>query len=154
MDKLIVWMERAGGFFLFVIMALIAVSSTTRYLFNWPLPDADSLGRLLLGTVVFWGLAGACRHGEHIRVDLLWERLRPRARAWVDGFATLFTLAAIAMLTGAAWFKVVEYMGNHEATYDLRLPVWPFYGLAWLGLLATVAVLIWLVLPWRRAAAR
>lgn len=152
MDKLIVWMERIGGFFLFVITVLIAVSSTTRYLFSWPLPDADSLGRLLLGTVVFWGLAGACRHGEHIRVDLLWERLRASGRARVDRFATLFTLVAIATLAGAAWFKVREYVGNHEATYDLRLPVWPFYGLAWLGLLATVAVLVWLMLPKGRGA--
>lgn len=143
MDKLIVWMERAGGFFLFVITGLIAVSSSTRYLFNWPLPDADSLGRLLLGTVVFWGLAGACRHHEHIRVDLLWERLGPRGRRWLDALATLVTLAAVIALTAAAWTKVVEYFGNHEVTYDLHLPVWPFYALAWLGLLATVAVLVW-----------
>lgn len=152
MDKLIVWMERAGGLFLFLIMSLVAVSAFTRYLFNWPLPDADSVGRLLLGTVVFWGLAGACRHGEHIRVDLLWERLGPVARAAVDRFALLFTLASVATLTGVAFFKVREYLHSHEATYDLRLPVWPFYGLAWLGLLATVAVLVWLLVRERGSA--
>ena len=154
MDKLIVWMERAGGLFLFVITVLIAVSSTTRYLFNWPLPDADSLGRLLLGTVVFWGLAGACRHQEHIRVDLLWEQLGPRGRALLDAVATLLTLAGIGLLAVAAWTKVVEYAGNHEVTYDLRLAVWPFYGLAWIGLLATVAVLVWGLLRRSHDAAR
>lgn len=150
MDKLIVWMERAGGFSLFVIMLLIAASAATRYLFNWPLPDSDGLGRLLLGVVVFWGLAGACKYDEHIRIDLVWERMSARARVWTNRFAMVFTLAAIGTLTGTAFVKVVEIMRSNETTYDLRLPVWPFYGLAWLGLVATVAVLLWLLTRERR----
>ena len=141
MKRLIDWMETAGAASLLVITAVIAVSVTTRYVFNWPLPDGDALGRLLLGIVVFWGLAGACHYDEHIRVDLIWERMPPKWRRAVDLFALAFTLAALALLAWGAGDKILSTFRSNEHTYDLRIPLWPFHALAWIGILAAVTVL-------------
>ena len=142
MEKLIQWMERVGAFFLFVIAITITISVALRYWFNWPLPDGDAVSRLLLSIVVFWGLAGACHHDDHIRVDLLWERLPKRARAWVGLFAQLFTLAAMVVLAWAAFDRIGAQHRSGETTYDLALPLWPFYAVAWLGMIATIVAIM------------
>ena len=141
MDKLIKWMERVGALFLFIIAMMITISVTLRYIFNWPLPDSDAISRLLLAVVVFWGLAGACYHDEHIRVDLLWERLPARGQRLIDLFAMGFMLVAIGALAWASFGRVLDQRGTGEITYDLGVPLWPFYAMAWLGIVATLVTL-------------
>lgn len=141
MTKLIKWMERIGAFFLFMISLLITVSVTLRYLFNAPLPDSDAISRLLLSIIVFWGLAGACYHDEQIRVDLLWERLSPRGRTLLTVFSSVFTLGCLCVLAAAALERVQSQMGTGERTYDIGVPIWPFYAMAWCGILAAIVAL-------------
>lgn len=142
MTRLIKLMERTGALFLFVIATLITVSVTLRYIFNSPLPDSDAISRLLLSTVVFWGLAGACYHDEHIRVDLLWEKLPPTGKRIVSGFSMLFMLVCMLLLAWATFGRVQSQVNAGERTYDLGIPLWPFYALAWLGIAATLFALV------------
>lgn len=142
MKRLILWMERAGALFLFVIMVVIATTTVTRYLFNWPIPDGDSLARMLLAVVVFWGFAAACLHGEHIQLDLFTERLPPRPRALVYRLTAALMFGAVATATWAAWHRIGDLRASGEITYDLGLPLWPFYALAFLGLVAASLVLL------------
>lgn len=48
---------------------------------------------LWLHSLVFLlGAAYALRHGQHVRVDLLYQRFTPRGKAWVDLLGTLVFL--------------------------------------------------------------
>ncbi len=48
-------------------------------------------------------------------------------------------MAAFAwMLAG----KVIDTQRDHVLTYDLRMPVWVFYLVAWLGIALSVPLLI------------
>lgn len=143
MKRLIDLMERAGALFLFAIMTLITVSAITRYLFNWPLPDGDSLGRLFLAVVVFWGFAAACLHDEHIQFDLIVESSPTAVRRALTALALVVTLAAVSVLCWMAATRVLDLSRTGEKTFDLGLPLWPFYAVAWLGLLAAVLALAW-----------
>ena len=143
MKRLIDLMERAGALFLFAIMTLITVSAITRYLINWPLPDGDSLSRLFLAVVVFWGFAAACLHDEHIQFDLIVESSPAGVRRALMALALVVTLGAVSVLCWMAATRVLDLSRTGEKTFDLGLPLWPFYAVAWLGLLAAVLALAW-----------
>lgn len=152
-QRLTRYAELGAGAFLAIIMALTFASVVLRYLFNIAIPDAYDLGRLLLGILIFWGIAVTGFRGEHITVDALWNVLPARGRRRLDLFATLFSLAAMVAFAAAMGRKALDVAHTHEATYDTGTPIWPFYALAWLGTVAAVLLLIVrLVRQWADAA--
>ncbi len=141
MNRMIHWMESAAALFLGAIMLLIAVSSVTRYTLNWPVPDSDTLVRMLLGATITWGLAVACARDEHIRVDLLWERLRAPAQRRLNQLASVVTLLVLALLASASVTRFLDVRRSGETSYDLMFPLWPFYAALALGLIVCCLVL-------------
>ena len=128
--------ETVSGVMLGLMTVLIFLTAMVRYLMPFTLPDGYDISRLLLGISVLWGLAAACCHNEHIKVDIFCSVLSPWARRKVDIFAESLVLCFVVLF---AWklFGTVEktYLSNEE-TFDLGLAIWPAYALAWLGVLA------------------
>ena len=141
-DRIIGAAERIAGAFLAFVVALTFVSVVLRYIFAWSIPDSYDLSRNFLGILIFWGIAVTGFRGGHITVDLVWNALPRRARHWLDLLATVFTLACMAGFAWAMAAKVLDEYASGEQTYDLRLPVWPFFLLAWLGLGGSVVLLL------------
>lgn len=110
-------------------------------LFELTIPDAYDLGALLLGILIFWGLAGAGYRGDHITVDLLWAALPRALNRAMTVVADLVTLVCLAVFTWMMGSKVIGTRLDNVSTFDLRLPVWLFYAVAWLGLTAAVVLL-------------
>lgn len=140
MNRLASYFEKVGALALFLIMVLITLSAITRYVFNWILPDGDSVARYLLGVVTFWGLVSVIRHDEHIRVDLLWEWFKSTRRKYVYFVYTALTAGFVLAMGIMAFFRIQDVYFSLEGTYDLRIPIWPFLTLAWLGMLASILV--------------
>lgn len=141
MKRVVAFLEYVGGGLLFIVMVLITVSAFCRYALNAPLLDSDDLARLLLLPAIFFGLAGACHHGEHIQVDLLWEALGPRGRRLLDRFSLLVMTVCVGAMAYAAVRRVFDIQASRVGTYELRLPLWPFFALASAGLVLSVVVL-------------
>jgi TRAP-type C4-dicarboxylate transport system permease small subunit len=153
-DRFIHAAEQTAGGLLALVTALTFVSVVLRYVFSRSIPDSYDLGRNLLGILIFWGISVASYRGDHITVDLLWGAVPPRARRWMGLFATAFTFAAMAAFCWATALKVIDTRNAGETTYDVNLPIWPFYLLAWIGTLAAVVlVAVRLAREWRSAAA-
>ena len=141
-DRIIGSAERLAGAFLAFVVALTFVSVALRYVFAWSIPDSYDLSRNFLGILIFWGIAVTGFRGDHITVELLWNALPRRGRHALDLLATLFTLFCMAAFAWAMAGKVLDALSSGETTYDLHLPVWPFYALAWLGIGGSVLLLI------------
>lgn len=141
MAKLVAALEGTAGAFLALVTALTFVAVICRYVFNWPIPDSFDLENLSLGIVVFWGIAAAGYRNEHIKMDVLWTMASARWRRVIDLFAHSVTLLALIALAWAGFTKLLQTVRSGEQTFDLRLPLWPFYALAWLGLLTAVFLL-------------
>jgi len=140
-DRLIEAIEWLAAWFLAAVTALTFVSVILRYFFAWAIPDTNDISRLLLAILIFWGMAGAGYRGEHITVDLLWSVLGPRLRRALDVFATSVTLLSMAVFMWMMGVKVVDTRRDHVLTFDINLPVWIWYLVAWLGLVAAVVLL-------------
>lgn len=138
--------EMVAGLLLGAIAVLTFTAVMLRWLFNYGLPDTFDFSRLLLGTAMFWGIAVAGYHNRHIQVDGFWEMAPAWGRRLIDIFATLVTLAFMALFAWMLESKVMSVYASNEQTFDLRLPVWPFHAIAALGIvLATLLLLLRLV---------
>ncbi len=45
---------------------------------NYAIPDSFDIGRMLLGILIFWGIAATSYRGGHITVDLIWANVGPK----------------------------------------------------------------------------
>jgi TRAP-type C4-dicarboxylate transport system permease small subunit len=128
--------EGLAAVFLAIMTALTFVAVILRYVFNYVIPDAFDVARLLLGIGIFWGIAAANYRNEHIGMDLAWSLAGPRGRRRIDIFSSLVTLAAFFVFWWMLTFKVRDTFATGETTFDLHLPLWGFYGVAWVGITA------------------
>src|SRR5579872_527549 len=141
MDAFIDGIELIAAFFVGIVAADIFISVMLRYFFSVQIPDAYDFGRLLLGILIFWGIAATSYRGTHITVDLLYANVGPRLQRGIDVFATLVLLFVVTVHTYSLYDKVWTTRADHVLTFDLRLPVWPFFLVAWIGDVSAVLLI-------------
>jgi len=141
MDRFIDAIEWVAAGFVGLVAADIFISVMLRGLFRTSIPDSYDFGRLLLGILIFWGIAATSYRGTHITVDLVWASVRPRFQRWIDVFATLVLLFVVTVQTYTLFDKVLATYQDHVLTFDLRLPNWPFFALAWIGDVSAVLLI-------------
>jgi TRAP-type C4-dicarboxylate transport system permease small subunit len=133
MDRFIDGIELAAAAFIGIVAIDIFVSVLLRYLFSTSIPDSYDFGRLLLGILIFWGIAATSYRGGHITVDLLWAAAGLRGKRLIDVFATLVLLMVVSVQTAMLFDKVRATRADNVLTFDLHLPTWPFFAVAWAG---------------------
>ncbi len=141
-DRVIDGIELAAACFLAAVTALTFVSVGARYIFSYGILDSYDFSRMLLGILIFWGIAVASYRGDHITVDILWTWGGPRFRRALDVFAALVSLGAMLVFTWMMGVQVLSTRASNVLTFDLRYPVWIFYFLAWIGLACAILLLV------------
>jgi TRAP-type C4-dicarboxylate transport system permease small subunit len=141
MDRFIDTIEWVAAFFVGIVAANIFIAVLLRNLFSMAIPDSYDFGRLLLGILIFWGIAATSYRGGHITVDLVWANVGPRYQRMIDVFATLVLLFVVVVQTYTLFDKVVGTYNDHVLTFDLRLPTWPFFAVAWAGDVSAVLLI-------------
>src|SRR5207253_1932975 len=133
MDRFIDSIELVAAIFVGIVAADIFISVLLRNFFSVQIPDSYDFGRLLLGILIFWGIAATSYRGTHITVDLVYANVGPKLQRFIDVFATLVLLFVVSVQTWTLFDKVVSTRADNVLTFDLRLPTWPFFLVAWLG---------------------
>ncbi len=133
MDRAINTIEWLAAIFVGIVALNIFVAVVLRKFFDTSIPDAYDFGRMLLGILIFWGIAATSYRGGHITVDLVWTAAGPRMKRAIDVFATLVLLFVVAVQTAMLFDKVRGTYVDNVQTYDLNIPTWPFYAVAWAG---------------------
>ena len=141
MDRFIDTIEWVAAFFVGIVAANIFLQVLLRNLFTYSIPDSYDFGRLMLGILIFWGIAATSYRGTHITVDLVWGNVGPRYQRMIDVFATLVLLFVVTVQTYTLFDKVVSTYDANVSTFELRLPQWPFFLVAWLGDAAAVLLI-------------
>jgi TRAP-type C4-dicarboxylate transport system permease small subunit len=141
MDRFIDSIEWIAAIFVGVVAADVFITIFLRYFFSIQIPDSYDFGQLLLGILIFWGIAATSYRGTHITVDLLYANVSPLSKRVMDVFATLVLLFVVSVQTYTLFDKVITTRADNVQTFDLRLPVWPFFALAWIGDVAAVLLI-------------
>ena len=96
---------------LFVLMLLnVFYDVVSRYLFNEVSIGMQELEWHLHATIFLLGVPYALRAGGHVRVDLIYESLSSKNKAWIDLLGTLILLFPFSLLV--VWYG---YDFAHEA---------------------------------------
>ncbi len=146
-DGIIDTIEWIAAIIVGFVAADIFISVALRYFPGWQIPDAYDFGRLSLGILIFWGIAATSYRGTHITVDLLWSVSSPRWQRVIDIFSTLVLLFVVTVQTYTLFDKVAATYRDHVMTYDLQLPTWPFFAVAWIGDVSAVVLIA--IRTWR-----
>ena len=141
MDRIIDAIELIAAAFVGIVAADIFISVLLRRFFSVQIPDAYDFGSMLLGILIFWGIAATSYRGTHITVDLVWAQVGPRWKRAIDVFATLVLLFVVTVQTYTLFDKVASTWRDNVLTYDLGLPTWPFFALAWIGDVSAVVLI-------------
>jgi TRAP-type C4-dicarboxylate transport system permease small subunit len=147
MDRFIDGIELLAAIFVGLVAADTFISVLLRKFFSTSIPDSYDFGRLLLGILIFWGIAATSYRGTHITVDLVWSAAAPKYQRAIDIFATLVLLFVVTVQTATLFDKVAQTRADNVLTYDLHLPTWPFFAVAWVGDVS--AVLLIAIRTWR-----
>jgi TRAP-type C4-dicarboxylate transport system permease small subunit len=141
MDRFIDGIELIAAFFVGVVAADIFISVLLRYFFSYQIPDSYDFGRMLLGILIFWGIAATSYRGGHITVDLVWANVGPKYKRIIDVFATLVLLFVVTVQTYTLFDKVRGTYNDNVLTFDLHMPAWPFFAIAWIGDISAVLLI-------------
>jgi TRAP-type C4-dicarboxylate transport system permease small subunit len=131
-----------------LVMVLVGILSRT---FNWFIPGTDAYAGYCMAACSFLALAHTLKRGEHIRVTLILEHLKPRARRWLERWALL---VATALALAFAWYSTrlawQSYDFNDVSTGNDATPLWiPQLTMALGAIVLFIAFLDESVLEWR-----
>lgn len=119
-----------SGALLVGLMLMIVANIVGRWAFNRPVRGTVELTEIAMVGIVFLGFAYAQVREDHIKVDLVYDKLGRRGRMVLGVFAAIVSFATVAVM---AW-RLYDYVGVLEAsgrtTSSLSLPL---YWVAWLG---------------------
>jgi TRAP-type C4-dicarboxylate transport system permease small subunit len=132
-DRLINGIEWLAAMFVGIVALNIFAAVVLRKFFSASIPDAYDFGRMLLGILIFWGIAATSYRGGHITVDLIWANVGPKYQRMIDVFATLVLLFVVAVQTWTLFDKVRTTYNDNVLTFDMHMPTWPFFAVAWAG---------------------
>ena len=108
MQSMLDGIDRVVGWAIMLAMALmvgvVSVQVLLRYGFNSSLDWADDIGRLLFVTAVFLAVPIAVRHGAHIGIGLLVDRLPAAVQS---GLARFVALLSAGMMGTICYYTVV-----------------------------------------------
>ena len=141
MDRIIDAIEWCAATFVGIVAANIFLDVFLRKFFSWQIPDNYDFGKMMLGTLIFWGIAATSYRGGHITVDLVWTAANGRWKRAIDVFATIVLLFVVTVQTIMLFDKVRSTFVEHVLTYDLNIATWPFYAIAWLGDVSAVVLI-------------
>jgi TRAP-type C4-dicarboxylate transport system permease small subunit len=132
-------------------LAAIAYSVIRRYVFGTPVAWVDELVGYLLVASVMLAAADALFGGEHIAVDIVTERLRPRGKriAFLFGLVAVALTAALLLFEGIGTVQFSHQVGLRSNGY-LAVPIWiPQLLLPVGALLLLLAAIVSFILAWR-----
>ena len=141
MDRFIDTIEWVAAGFVGIVAANIFISVLLRNIFNYSIPDSFDIVRLMLGILIFWGIAATSYRGAHITVDLIWANVGPKYQRAIDVFATLVLLFVVTVQTWTLFDKVRGTYNDHVLTFDMHMPTWPFFAVAWAGDVSAVLLI-------------
>ncbi|WP_420392648.1 TRAP transporter small permease subunit [Acuticoccus sp.] len=143
-DAVIAALGRAAAFTVLGIIAVILFEMVMRGWLGRSQPWTGDVSAWLLAALIFLGGPWALARGHFVRVDALYDRFSPRAKALVD---TLVSTALFALFVGVllrfgwSFFAKSYAIGEVSATGAWSGPVWLAKGLLPLG--AALLVLAW-----------
>jgi TRAP-type mannitol/chloroaromatic compound transport system permease small subunit len=94
-----------------VIMGVLLFGSLTRYVFNVPFVWIIEMAQFLMAAYYILGGGYSMQLDAHVRMDVFYERWKPKTRAFVDSITAFFLVFYLTFMI---------YGGFSSASYSLK----------------------------------
>ena len=141
MDRFIDSIEWIAAVFVGIVALNTFVAMFMRKFFAVTIPDYYDFGRLLLGILIFWGIAATSYRGTHITVDLVWANATPKYQRWIDVFATLVLLFVVTVQTFTLFDKVATPAPTISSPWICRCRTGRSSLVSWIGDVSAVLLI-------------
>jgi TRAP-type mannitol/chloroaromatic compound transport system permease small subunit len=140
LDLVNVWIGRSIAWLALVMVLVTFLVVVLRYGFDVGSIALQESVTYMHGTLFMLGAAYTLQQNGHVRVDIFYQRLSPRGRAWIDLIGTLALLLPVAVfMLVSSWDYVVTAWGLKEGSREAG-------GLPYVYLLKTLMVIAPLLL--------
>jgi TRAP-type mannitol/chloroaromatic compound transport system permease small subunit len=103
-DGLNEWVGRGVAWVTLGLVLVVFVDVVMRYLFNTSFVFTQELEWHIFGFIFLMGAGYTLLHDGHVRVDIIYQRLGFKARAWVNLFGVLlFLIPGCIMVITTGW---------------------------------------------------
>ncbi|MFC2009099.1 TRAP transporter small permease subunit [Chloroflexota bacterium] len=128
LDSSVEWAGRVAMWGIVPLVLVVCYEVVSRKLFNAPHGWSLSLPALIFGFLWTTAAARTLRHNRHVRIDILTQRLSPRAQTILDLalYLFLFFPVVVCLLVYGTRFAVVAWSTSELLTYSWAFPSWPF----------------------------
>ena len=127
-------MHYLAGAALLGLLFLTVSDIVGRSAFRRPVSGTVELTSMVLVVVVFLAVAHSEDMGDHITIDLIYERVGKKFKAVLDIISDLLTIAVVALLSFQLYQFVLRNQRSGAETPVLDLPIWPFVLVAAIGM--------------------
>jgi TRAP-type mannitol/chloroaromatic compound transport system permease small subunit len=103
-DTLNEWIGRGVAWVTLGLVLVVFIDVVMRYLFNTSFVFTQELEWHLFGFIFLIGAGYTLLHDGHVRVDIIYQRLSHKGRAWVNFFGVLlFLIPGCLMVIDTSW---------------------------------------------------
>ena len=133
-DRIVGICAFVGAIFLVFMWGLLSAEVIIRFLVNYSILWVVQVSEVLLATLTFLSAAWLLRKEGHVKVDVIYSRLNPRAQALLD---TIMSTLGIIIFMFLVWYGMkvtIGYFQKGIISLDvLRMVEWPRYAAVTLG---------------------
>lgn len=109
LEAVSIWTGRAVSWFSLFMVVITFLVVLLRYAFDLGWIAMQESVTYMHAALFMIGAAYTLQHNGHVRVDILYQKLSPRGRAWVDLLGTLLLLVPVCgFIAWSGWHYVLE----------------------------------------------
>jgi TRAP-type C4-dicarboxylate transport system permease small subunit len=146
-DRLCRALEILCNLMLVVMTTVIAVLILSRNAIGFSFSWSEELTRFLLVWLSMLGAAVLLGRDDHIRLNLLQDRLGPRTQLWLSFVLRLLVLGFLVILAEQSWTAALARQVTHAPALGISL-FWPYLAIP---VAALVMIFVTLVNLWGEA---
>jgi TRAP-type mannitol/chloroaromatic compound transport system permease small subunit len=117
-ERFVDWVGRCTSWLALVIVALMSVNVVLRYLFSIGSVWSQELEWHLLVPLILFGCSYAMRHGEHVRVDIVYGTFSEKKKGLIDLLSALLLIAIAALFIWYSLHYVEQAYAIDEGSPD------------------------------------
>jgi TRAP-type C4-dicarboxylate transport system permease small subunit len=117
-----------------VLMVLLTVADVClRYIFNRPITGSYELTEFMMVILVFASVAYTMSCKEHVKVDLVTERLPEKVQGVLECFVSFIAFILFAIVSWRNALHAITMWNRNDVSAELFIPVSPFVLFVALG---------------------
>ncbi len=141
-DRAVTASAYVAGVVLFGLMLLTAADVGARYFLNAPINGVVDLTRFAVLIMTFLGFAYCGFRGANVVIELLFNRLGPSAKIWVNRLSNALGCVLFSVIAWRSVIQSFDVREFNETSQLLTIQYWPFYDLLAFG----AALFAWVLL--------